>query len=87
MIMKVFAKGQVVIPAHVRQKLGIAVGENLEVHVDEKRRVIELSRAPADVSRDLAGSLAGYRRGKPFPARQSMHDALAGGLSRGRQSH
>jgi AbrB family looped-hinge helix DNA binding protein len=83
MIMKVFAKGQVVIPSHIRRKLGIAVGENLDVQVDEKRGVIELSRVHTNATRELAGSLSDYRSGKPFPTKKTMGAALAGGLSRG----
>ena len=81
MIMKVFAKGQVVIPAEIRRALGIAIGEKLAVQINESRGVIELSRAPATVNRKLAGSLAEYRRDKPFPDRKTMHRALAGGLA------
>lgn len=84
MIMKVFSKGQVVIPAHVRRKLGISIGERLEVQVDEHRRVIELSPTCTDVSRELAGSLAEYGSRKPFPDQEIQRKALAGGLSRGR---
>ena len=83
MIMKVFAKGQVVIPAHIRRKLGIAIGEKVEVQVDESRGVIELSRVEANTSRELAGSLAGYRKDKQFPDHKAINAALAEGLSRG----
>ncbi len=84
MIMKVFAKGQVVIPAEIRRALGIAIGEKLDVQIDQSRGVIELSVAPASVNRELAGSLAEYRREKSFPDRKTMHRALAGGLGRDR---
>lgn len=84
MIMKVFAKGQVVIPAHIRRQLGIAVGSNLDVHIDEERGVIELARANTRESEALAGSLANYRGKKAFPDRKSMAAALAQGLGHGR---
>ncbi|HMP71877.1 MAG TPA: AbrB/MazE/SpoVT family DNA-binding domain-containing protein [Kiritimatiellia bacterium] len=82
MIMKVFAKGQVVIPSHIRRTLGIAVGDNLDVRVDEKRGVIELSRVQTNAAGELAGSLFVYKHGKSFPNKRSMAAALSGGLSR-----
>lgn len=83
MMMKVFAKGQVVIPSDIRRKLGIDVGDYLNVELDEQRGALVLRRARPYASRELAGSLAAYRRGKKFPSRKAMKDALAKGLAHG----
>ena len=83
MIVKVFAEGQVVIPASIRQKLGIAVGERLEVRVDDRRGVIELSRTARHEAQALAGSLAAYALGRAFPGRKAKNAALIKGLAPG----
>jgi AbrB family looped-hinge helix DNA binding protein len=84
MIMKVFAKGQVVIPAPIRKKLGISVGSNLDVNIDAKRGVIELTRAKTRESESLAGSLANYSARRSFPNRKSMAVAFKQGLGHGK---
>lgn len=81
MIMKVFAKGQVVIPAHIRKRLGIGIGEHIEVSLNEPRGIIELSRVRSHEAQALAGSLAGYRRKKSFPDRKAMQEAMAKSLA------
>jgi len=83
MLMKVFNKGQVVIPAEIRRALGISVGDRLEVEIDRERRAIELHKPERRGSRSLAGALAGYARGKPFPSRRDMGSALEKGLQHG----
>lgn len=79
MLMKVFNKGQVVIPAEVRQILGIQIGEMLEVQVNKQQQVLEIKK-PVYHAENLAGSLAEYST-KPFPSNSQMHEALANGLS------
>ena len=37
MSMKVFNKGQIVIPVEIRKELGITIGDKLSVYVDSKR--------------------------------------------------
>jgi|AP95_1055475.scaffolds.fasta_scaffold03930_2 AbrB family looped-hinge helix DNA binding protein len=80
MLMKVHNKGQVVIPAEMREQLGISVGDLLEVDVDVAGHRIEL-RKHQETSRTLAGSLQQYNRGKAFPSREEMHRSLQAGLS------
>jgi AbrB family looped-hinge helix DNA binding protein len=83
MLMKVHNKGQVVIPADVRAQLGIDVGDVLEVEVDPEGGKIELRVRADGKARKLGGSLKEYARGKPFPTRGQMSDALKRGLGDG----
>lgn len=83
MLMKVFQKGQVVIPAAVRRELGIEVGDRLEVELDRENRTIALHKPEQREAAALAGSLAEYARGKAFPNREEMQAALAEGLGDG----
>jgi len=83
MLMKVFQKGQVVIPAEVRRELGIEIGDRLEVELDRESRTIVLHKPAQRESATLAGSLARYARGKQFPSREDMQAALAEGLRDG----
>lgn len=80
MLMKVHNKGQVVIPAHVRRQLGIDVGDVLEVEVIAEEGKIELRRPQQRQALALAGSLEAYARGKSFPSRRQMTEALRRGL-------
>lgn len=80
MLMKVHAKGQVVIPAAMRKQLGIDVGDVLEAEVFEEEGRIELRRPQEGTARLLAGSLKDYARGKPFPSEADMAEALRRGL-------
>ena len=76
MLMKVFNKGQVVIPAEIRQILGIQIGEMLDVQVN--KQVLEIKK-PVYHAEQLAGALADYST-KPFPTNSQMHEALTNGL-------
>jgi AbrB family looped-hinge helix DNA binding protein len=80
MQMKVFNKGQVVIPAGMRRDLGIAIGDTLDVAVDRDNHAISL-RPHRSSGALLAGSLASYARAKQFPSRRRMAEALSRGLA------
>ena len=80
MIMKVFNKGQVVIPAAIRKALGISVGDMLDVRIDEKRQAVELRRVEPRQSEKLAGSLAAFAKKAKPPTRRQMTNALRKGL-------
>jgi len=80
--MKVFNKGQVVIPAAIRKEFNIEIGDMLEVVVDRKEECIKLKRADEMKSKELAGSLSKYNRRKRFPSRAEMKKALAEGIAR-----
>lgn len=83
MLMKVFNKGQVVIPAEIRRLLGIEIGDRLDVEINHARDSIKLHKATELDSEVLAGSLAAYAREKPFPTRKEMQEALREGLRHG----
>ena len=81
MIMKVFNKGQVVIPAKMRRALGIDIGDMLDIRIDEERGAIELRKKETFDAKTLAGSLSAYSKGKKMPSRKAMDGALRKGLS------
>ena len=82
MLMKVFNKGQVVIPVAIRKEMGIEIGDMLDVFVDEKEKCVKLKKASDMKSHKLAGSLSKYNRRKRFPTRKEMKKALEEGLVR-----
>lgn len=81
MLMKVFNKGQVVIPAAIRKEMQLQIGDILDVNLDEKRACIELRKVEPSTDR-IAGSLAPFAKGKEFPSRKQMHEAFTKGISR-----
>jgi len=81
MLMKVFNKGQVVIPAAIRSALGIDLGDMLDVRVDRKHKSVELRKMETSDAEALAGSLGKYGKRKKLPSRRSMNVALQRGLS------
>lgn len=80
MQIKVFNKGQVVIPAKIRKALGIKPGDHVEVELDREHMSIEVHKPEQNEARRLAGSLSQYAAGKTFPTKKEMHDALREGL-------
>ena len=82
MLMKVFNKGQVVIPVAIRKEMGIEIGDMLDVVLDEKEKCVKLKKAGDMKSHKLAGSLSKYNRRKRFPTRKEMKKALEEGLVR-----
>jgi len=82
MLMKVFNKGQVVIPAAIRKEFDIEIGDMLEVIADRKEKCVKLKRAEEMKSKKLAGSLSKYNRRKRFPSKAEMKKALVEGLAR-----
>jgi AbrB family looped-hinge helix DNA binding protein len=81
MRMKVFNKGQVVIPAGIRRQLGIDIGDLLEVCVNRKRKAVELRKTETFESDALAGCLSKYEAGKKLPSRKAMDEILRRGLA------
>jgi AbrB family looped-hinge helix DNA binding protein len=80
MLMKVFSKGQVVIPIEIRKNLGIEPGDLIDVTLDYLNKRIELSPQESSTSASIAGSLARYKRHKQFPDKLSMGRILRKGL-------
>jgi AbrB family looped-hinge helix DNA binding protein len=80
MLMKVFNKGQVVIPSAMRKKLKLEVGDLLDVSLDESENALVLTKLKQSLSSELAGSFAKHAEGKPFPTKSQMEEALRKGL-------
>ena len=80
MLMKVFNKGQVVIPAAIRKQLELHVGDMLDVNFDKERACIELKKVDSKADQ-IAGSLSAFAKRKAFPSRNQMHAALAKGIA------
>ena len=84
MLMKVFNKGQIVIPISIRKALGVEPGDMMDVIIDSDEQCIKLKKPVASKSSELAGSLSGFSKRKAFPTKKEMRKALAEGLSDGR---
>ena len=82
MLMKIHPKGQVVIPVEVRRRLGVDVGDVLEVEISADEGGIELRRPMHGTARALAGSLKAFAVGRPFPSEEVVSEALRRGLTR-----
>lgn len=82
MLMKVFNKGQVVIPSRIRDCLGISPGDFVDVAVNLPDQRIELRPYRHSGSPSIAGSLAKYARRKSFPTRKQSAHALQKGMIR-----
>ena len=82
MLMKVFNKGQVVIPVAIRKEFGIEIGDMLDVVADRKGKCVKLKKVGEMKSQKLAGSLSKYNRRKRFPSRKEMKKALEEGIVR-----
>ena len=85
MLMKVFNKGQVVIPAKIRKVFGIRIGEMLDVVVHPRKKCIELKKSAGFKSHSLAGCLSAYKK-DPFPTRRKLHEALQKGILNEKQA-
>ena len=82
MLMKIHPKGQIVIPAEVRTRLGVEVGDLLEVEIGADEDSITLRRPIGGDARSLAGSLKAFARGRPFPSETEVAGALRRGMTR-----
>ncbi len=84
MLMKVFNKGQIVIPIAIRKALGVEPGDMIDVSIDKQEQCIKMKKPDKLISSELAGSLAKFNKGKKVPSKNEMRKALAEGLSNGR---
>jgi AbrB family looped-hinge helix DNA binding protein len=83
MLMKIFNKGQIVIPAQIRKLFGIQVGDCLDVSVNQQKKCLELRTIEKSNADILAGSLSRYHT-KKFPNSSQIKNCLAEGLLRGK---
>ncbi len=79
MLMKVFNKGQIVIPAEIRREFGIEIGGMLDVVINRGKQTLEIKKSTYHADA-LAGSLSEYSV-KPFPSNKQINESLASGLS------
>ena len=86
MLLKVFNKGQVVIPAEFRKAMGVHPGDLLLATWSADTKSLELRPGKTGQAARLAGSLAGYGHGKRMPARARTQRLLEEGLTGGRQA-
>lgn len=78
MLSKVYGKGQVVIPAALRRKYGIAV--NTQVELIDDGEAIKIVPRRARSIKELAGIFA---RGIPLPTNEQIEKAVADGYTEG----
>jgi AbrB family looped-hinge helix DNA binding protein len=83
MLVRIQSGGRIVIPSQIRQQLGLAVGDVLEVTVMSEEDKIELRRPARGKARSLAGSLKKYAKDRPFPSDHRIAEAVKRGLIRG----
>lgn len=83
MLMKVFNKGQIVIPIAIRKALGVEPGDMMDVIIDQEGHCIKLKKYEKSIASELAGSLSKFNQRKAFPTKREMRKALAKGLSNG----
>ena len=81
MLMKIFNKGQIVIPAEIRNCLGFNIGDKLEFHIDKTKKQIRITK-PSCNARKLAGSFHSYVKSKKFPSKKWMKNTLIEGLTK-----
>jgi len=74
MLAKVFNKGQVVIPAVLRRKFDIVVGESVNIVVQEDGIKIMPVKKKVD-AKELFGVFHKYAGGKPFPTEEEIEKA------------
>ena len=82
MLMKVFNKGQVVIPSSIRQMLGIRIGDMVDVEIDLPKEKLKIRKPERFVSQTLAGCFSKNKEKNKiiFPSREKIREAFAEGL-------
>jgi AbrB family looped-hinge helix DNA binding protein len=84
--MKVFPKGQVVIPVALRKKYQIEVGDQIEVIAEKDGILLKKSASRADrrtLTERLDGVFAVYANGKKAPTRKEVASATDSGFGEG----
>ena len=70
---KVLSKGQVVIPAAVRRRLGIKIGDMVNL-IEEKDGIKIVPVKEKEKAADLAGIFSKYAKGKRMPTRKEINE-------------
>jgi AbrB family looped-hinge helix DNA binding protein len=84
--MKVFPKGQVVIPVALRKKYRIEVGDQIEVIAEKDGILLKKPASAAErrtLTQRLDGIFAGYAKGKKAPTKAEEASATASGFGEG----
>ncbi len=84
--MKVYPKGQVIIPVELRRKYNINIGDRIEFFIMRDGILIKPSRdkaADRSLTDKLYGMFSGYARGKATPNRKAINDATESGFVEG----
>jgi len=82
MLMKVFNKGQIVIPAHIRKMLKIKIGDMVDVDLNLSKKRLKIKKPRILISNQLAGCFAKKAENITFPSCDEMNEALKKGLIR-----
>lgn len=82
--MKVFNKGQVVIPSELRKRYGIKIGDTLDV-VTEEGMIKLIPNRGEQLTKKLFGIFAEYRKGKPELNKQLIIKATGEGFTEERK--
>ena len=81
-LLKIFNKGQVVIPVAIRREWGVNPGDYVQASFDqETKNVVMAPPSNAGIASNLAGSLASYSKSKKFPTKKQKSEALLSGLA------
>lgn len=81
MLVKVFNKGQIVIPSLLRKAFGIKIGEKVNLVVEKDGIKIVPVRKKVD-AKDLAGVFHKYAKGKKIPTEKEIEDITEKELAR-----
>jgi len=84
--MKVFPKGQVIIPVQLRRKYNINIGDQIEFSIMQDGILLKPSRDKADdrlLTEKLYGMLSGYARGKAALNKKTINSATESGFVEG----
>jgi AbrB family looped-hinge helix DNA binding protein len=76
--MKVFPKGQVIIPVALRRKYNINIGDQIEFVTNQDGILLKPSSqklSRGSVARELFGMLRRYAKGKDYPDDNAINDA------------
>jgi AbrB family looped-hinge helix DNA binding protein len=81
--MKIFPKGQVIIPADLRRRYNIDIGDQIEFVTCEEGILLRPSKEKSgrgSLVDKLYGMLHSYSEGKKFPDKKSIRKATEDGL-------
>ena len=84
--MKVFPKGQVIIPVDLRRKYNINIGDRIEFITSQDGILLKPSKQKPDdrsLTDDLFGVLHSYAKNKEFPGREEISETTEAGFANG----